>query len=224
MAIAQPTSANTQNSPDHSALHRVIAADPAAAVQAVAVDGSNNTFIGDGGSTNYAKFTSAGRLSFGGTGGVSLPYGSFSDSTTQGIANVNNAYPITFNTDEAKSQVTHDTGSNPSRVQIDVAGTYLITFSAIGKSTVANKTLDIWLAVDGSPVARSNTISRFVGSGNERIITVTYIYTFTAGQYFELMWNSNDTGTTLIATGTQSNPTRPACPSIILTVNMISKD
>lgn len=151
-----------------------------------------------------------------------LPYGSFSDSTTQTIANVNNTYAITFDTDEEKYLITHSTSSNPSRIQIDVAGTYLITFSAIGKSVAPNKTLDIWFAVDGSAIARSNTISRFVGSANERIITVTYIYTFTAGQYFELYWNSNDTGTTLLATPTQASPTRPACPSIILTVNKIA--
>jgi hypothetical protein len=157
-------------------------------------------------------------------GNIGFPYGSFSDSTTQTITGATtSAYVITFNTDEYKSQITHSTSTNPSRVTIDVAGTYLITFSAIGKSTVANKTLDIWLAVDGSNVPRSDTLSRFVGAGNERIITVTLLYTFTAGQYFELYWSSDDAGTTLQATAAGASPTRPASPSIILTVNKVSK-
>lgn len=152
-----------------------------------------------------------------------LPYGSFSDSSSQGIANVNNAYAIALNTDEAKNYITHSTTVNNSRVYIDKAGTYLITFSAIGKSAAVNKLLDIWLSVDGTNVPRSNTRSRFVGTANERIITVTFIYSFTANQYFELYMASDDTGTQIVSTGTQSNPTRPACPSIIVTVNWISK-
>ena len=87
-----------------------------------------------------------------------------------------------------------------------------------------NKTLDIWLAVNGVNVPRSNTISKFVGLANERIITVTYIYTFTAGQYFELYMRSDDTNTVIIATAAAAGPpSRPACPSIIVTVNKISK-
>lgn len=152
----------------------------------------------------------------------SHPYGCVSDSTTQTIANVSIAYPITFNTNEVLSNITHSETVNPSQITVPIAGVYLITFSAIAKSAAPNKYVDIWLAVQGSPVTRSNTISRFVGTSNERIITVTYVYTFTAGQYFELMWHSDDTGTTLPATGTQSSPTRPACPSIILTINMVS--
>lgn len=150
------------------------------------------------------------------------PYGCFSDSTDQAIATTSLAYAITYNTDETKSGITHSTVTNPSRVYVDNAGTYLITFSAVGKSAVANKELDIWLSVDGTNIARSNTLSRFVGAANERIITVTYIHTFTANQYFELYMHSNDTGTVLKATAAASTPTRPASPSIILTVNRIS--
>jgi hypothetical protein len=151
-----------------------------------------------------------------------FPHGSFSDSTTQGIASATAAYPVTFDTDEAKSHITHDTGTNPSRITVDKAGTYLITFSAVAKSNAANKLVEFWLAVDGANVARSNTVSKFVGNANERIITVTFLYTFTAGQYFEIMWRSDDTGTTLVATAAGANPTRPASPSIILTINLVS--
>lgn len=151
-----------------------------------------------------------------------VPFANLSSSQSQTIASTTAEYAITFNTNDLISGITHSTTVNPSRIQIDQAGSYLITFSAIGKSAVANKSLDIWLKVDGVNVANSNTVSRFVGSANERIITVTYIYTFTASQYFELYMASNDTGTHLLATGTQTNPTRPACPSIIITVNKVS--
>lgn len=150
---------------------------------------------------------------------VNLPYGSFSSSANQGIASATTAYAITYTDREVTNQITL---TESSKINILVAGTYLITFSAVAKSTVANKYLDIWLAVGGTNVARSNTHSKFVGTGNERIITVTYIYDFTAGQYFQLFMHSDDTGTTLAATAAGASPTRPASPSIIVTVNKIS--
>jgi len=154
---------------------------------------------------------------------IPLPHGSFSNSTTLTISGLTTAaYPITFDTDEVKYLMTHSTGVNPSRIYVDVEGCYLITFSAVCKSSAPNKKLDIWFAVDGVNVPRSNTISNFVGSGNERIVTVTFLYEFLANQYFELYYASNDAGTTIVATAAQTNPTRPACPSIILTVNKIS--
>lgn len=150
---------------------------------------------------------------------VDLPYGSFSSNVNQTIASATTAYAITYTDRELTNQITLTSNSH---INILVAGTYLITFSAVGKSGVANKYLDIWLAVDGTNVPRSNTHSKFVGSANERIITVTYIYDFTAGQYFELIMHSDDVNTLLAATAAGASPTRPASPSIIVTINKIS--
>jgi hypothetical protein len=44
----------------------------------------------------------------------------------------------------------------------------------------------------------------------------------TASSYFNIMWSSADTHVGLYSEGTQSNPTRPAIPSVILTVDKIS--
>jgi hypothetical protein len=42
-----------------------------------------------------------------------------------------------------------------------------------------------------------------------------------AGQYAEIMWSVNGTGVDCFYTGTQSSPTRPATPSLIVTVNEV---
>lgn len=152
-----------------------------------------------------------------------IPHGSFSDSTTQTSAGTTSANAITFNTDEIKAGITHSTSVNPSRITVDTAGTYLITFSAIVNPSAAAKHVNIWLSVNGSNVARTNTIYELPASG-EALTTVTYIYTFAAGSYFELYWCSrDDANMTLLATAAGINPTTPASPSIILTVNKISK-
>ena len=224
MAIGQPLTSNKLSSPDHSLSHRVFANDDAAVAKAVVVDSANNIILGDGGVTSYTQISASGRMTFSGSAGISWPYGSFSSTQTQTIASTTASYVITYNTDDYKSQVTHSTSVCPGAIYVDVPGTYLITFSAIGKSAAPNKKMDIWLSVNGSNVANSNTISRFVGAANERVVTVTYINKFLADQYFELYWCSDDTGTVLLATSASTNPTRPVCPSIITTVNMISKD
>lgn len=150
---------------------------------------------------------------------IGFPWGAFASTATQTIAAATAAYAITYTDTLGAAGLTL---SDSSRINVTDPGKYLITYSAVGKSAAPNKTLDIWLAVDGTPVANSNTSSKFVGSANERVITVTYIEALSAGQYFELYMHSDDTGTVLLAAPVASSPTRPASPSIITTVNKVS--
>lgn len=171
-----------------------------------------------------AKATSAGYAGTSGTAPLGvLPYGNFSSLTSQFATAATVAYPVILEYDDVKNGLTHSTaGTASADVQIDIAGTYLITFSAVAKTDTPNDTLDIWLRVNGVDVPRSNTVSKFVGTGNERIVTAIYIYTFTAGQKFTLMYWGNAGGVQMVATGTAGTPARPASPSIIVTVNKIS--
>lgn len=156
---------------------------------------------------------------------MSLPHAMYSSGSTQTCTSTSASRIITFSDVEMQHNVTIQAGgtSGSSRINIVKTGMYLITFSAVGKSTTANATLDIWFKVNGSNVPRSNTLSRFVGAANERVITVTFIYSFTAGDYFELAMHSDTNGTNLIATGSATGPpVVPASPSIILTVNKIA--
>lgn len=154
---------------------------------------------------------------------INLPYAQLSSSENQIIANTTLAYPITFNSNDQLKEIAHSETVDNSQITVEHAGMYLITFSAIAKSSLPNKSLDIWLAVDGVNIDNTNTLSRFVGSANERVITITFLHRFTVGQYFQLIMHSDDTGTSLIATAAGTDPVRPASPSIILTINKIAK-
>lgn len=150
------------------------------------------------------------------------PYGMFSDSTTQRVLNVANAQAVAFNTDETKYRITHNTAVNNSRIYIDIAGTYLITVSGIADlSAGANEHLHLWLAVDGTNVARSNTIVQIPTASTEMVIMVSYLQSFTYNQYFEIIMWGTSTNVGIFATAAGVSPTRPACPSIILTVNRV---
>ena len=153
---------------------------------------------------------------------LQVPHACISDSTTQTITNTTQAQSVLFDTDEEKYLITHSTVTNSDRIYIDTAGTHRILISAIADlASGTNQSLNMWLEVDGVNVPRSNTIVLISGTA-EQTLAVEFMYEFTAGQYFRVMMSGSSTGVRILATGTQTSPTRPACPSIILTVNRVS--
>lgn len=153
---------------------------------------------------------------------IPRPHACFSHSASITLTGGTTAQAIPFDTDEIKVGITHSTSVNPSRITLPTAGTYRIIYSVIAMGGSLNKLFNVWFAVDGTNIARSNTIRNLSTASVERIVTVSIMYTFTAGQYFEIMMWSDATNTQIVATGTQANPTRPACPSIILDCNKVS--
>lgn len=150
-----------------------------------------------------------------------MPYTMQSDSTTQSIANIANVQVITFNTTEVLSGITK---TSTSRFTIITPGTYLITFSGVKNlaATPGGKYICIWLRVDGADVPRSNTRTQLPNVNSEETVVVPFEYTFTAGQYFELWTWGNSTSCQWLATAAAVGPVRPAVPSVIMTVNMVS--
>lgn len=220
MTIQQPIGTDYLSSPDHSLAHRVFANDGSSAVKAVVVDASNNTLIGDGGTTNYVKIDSAGEMSFVGTAGVVIPHLMQSDTTDQAIANVANAQVITFNTDVHHSGITR---TSSSRFTITKVGSYLLTFSGIAVGAI-NETIEFWLRINGDDVANSNTKYTFKSNGGTAVIACSFIEHFAVDDYFEFWtWGSAVTSK-WDATTAGTSPTRPATPSIIMTANYVGKD
>ena len=147
-------------------------------------------------------------------------YGSFSDSTTQTIT-ANTATPMTFNTTEESNGVS--IGSPTSRIVIANAGTYNVQFSAqMDKTDGGQDDATIWFRVNGVNVPRTATDVTIEQSARRIVAAWNFVYTFTAGQYFELVWSSPDSSMRLLSEGTSSNPTRPAVPSVILTVTRVA--
>jgi len=224
MAINQPIATDKLNAPDHSLSHRVFANDDAAPVQRVTVINANGDIaVGNYVGGNYCLINGAtGVMTFVGTAGLDRAYACFSDSTTQTITGATtSAYAMTFNTDVVKNRVTHSTSVNPSRITFDRAGVYQLEVCPIVHTASNSKTVDIWFAINGTNVPASNT-SVNIGAAGDRLFTIPFQFSVTAGQYLQVFWSSDSNGTTLEATGTQINPTRPSTPSVILTVNKIS--
>lgn len=155
--------------------------------------------------------------------------GMFSDTGTQLVQSTTAGQVITLNTAELSEGVSL---VDNSKLTLPIIGDYLLTFSAM---VITNhnqpQSVDIWLRKNGSgAVARSNSRQR-IDKNSYHIMTVPIIVTASAqNDYYQLMMCASsavdtsgvaDTGIGAIA-ASASNPTRPAAPSIIVTVNKIT--
>jgi hypothetical protein len=148
-------------------------------------------------------------------------YGSFYDSSTQINTIADVARAMTLNT-----TLTADGVSvvNATRITVAAAGVYNLQFSAqVQKSDQGTDSLDIWLAKNGVNVPNSNSEVVLTGSStaSRTVPAWNFMIDLAAGDYLELMWSSPDTNISLLSEIAQSNPSRPAIPSLIVTVQQV---
>ena len=142
-------------------------------------------------------------------------YGSFYDTTTQTAAAINTAYAMTFNSTDLSSGVT--VGSPTSRIYVDTANVYNIQFSAqLDKTAGGVGLVYIWLRKNGTNVPSSASQVRIQGNNAETVAAWNFLLQMNAGDYFELMWEVDDTSVQIITD--VASAVHPAIPSVILTV------
>lgn len=152
-------------------------------------------------------------------------YGSFYDTTTQSIAAINTAYPITLNSTASKTndgpmQYGVYIGSPTSRVYVDISANYNIQFSLqLYSSNASIKNVSIWLRINGTDVPDSATIITVSGSSAGTVAAWNFVVSLTAGSYFELVWSADSTAVTIQSLAASSP--RPAVPGVILTVTSL---
>lgn len=142
-------------------------------------------------------------------------YGSFYDTTTQTAAAINTAYAMTFNTTDLSVGVT--CGSPTSRIYVDRPNVYNIQFSAqLDKTAGGVGLIYIWLRKNGTDVPNSTTQVRIQGNNAETVAAWNFLLQMNAGDYFELMWEVDDTSVQILTEA--ASAIHPAIPSVILTV------
>jgi hypothetical protein len=169
------------------------------------------------GSFNATGFSS---YNFDGLTNFTSPYVNLSDTTDQQLTGGTTADSIVYSCNDQIYGFTHTAGH--AKVFATYSGKYLVTFSGIWQSSAPSKYFSVWADIDGANVPRSSTQFQLIGTNQNRVVTVTFIVSMTAGQYLKL-WNwSDDANAFMDYTTAQVNPTRPVSPSIILTINKIS--
>jgi len=155
-----------------------------------------------------------------GTTGGSTYYGQFWSTVTQVNGGATTANPMTFDTSDIFNTGVSIAVGNTSHVVIANPGTYNIQFSAqLAKSDSGQDTVSIWLAKDGVNVADSCTDVDLNGNNARAVAAWNWLVQVTVpNTYYQILWSSADTAMELLAQGARINPTRPAIPSVILTV------
>jgi hypothetical protein len=146
---------------------------------------------------------------------ITTRFGYFYDTTTQTAAAINVAYGMTFNSVGFQRGVT--IGTPTSRIYVDRPGIFNIEFSAqLDKISGGTAFIFIWLRVNGVDVPDSASQIRIQGNNAEIVAAWNYLHEFNAGDYFEIMWSTDDTSCQILAA--VASPPHPGIPSVILTV------
>lgn len=148
-------------------------------------------------------------------------YGQFSDTTIQSGSSAT-AHAIRLNTVDLASGFSIVGGT---RITATNSGTYNLQFSAQLLQTTNNAAeISIWLRKNGNDVPNSNTdltIEKISGGG-KLVAAWNYLVELNATQYVELMWSSTRSDTRIHSEGIQSSPSRPATPSVIVSMTQIA--
>ena len=149
-----------------------------------------------------------------------LPHGSYYDTTTQTNPVANTVNLFTYNSVSSQFQI--GLGSPTSKVYVIDTGLYNFQFSAqLDKTGGSASEVYIWPRVNGVNVPDSATRIVINGPNSEIVPAWNFFLVMQAGDYFELAWQSSDTA--VIAPAVSPSGNIPGIPSVILTVNWVSR-
>lgn len=154
-------------------------------------------------------------------------FGSFYDTTTT-VLPEDTAVAVPLNSTASSNGVSVENNGEgkPTRITFANAGTYNLAFSSqLGKTDGGTDIVSVWLVHNGDNVDYTNT-DVYLSDSNERSRTVVawnFFVDVSEGDWIQLMLSAtNDSKTSIIAVPAQTNPSRPAIPSTIVTVNQVS--
>lgn len=154
-----------------------------------------------------------------------FPHGGFSDNTTQ-TASINTATPMEFNTTDVNDGV-EVLGTPPTQITAPQTGTYNLQFSAqLVNVDVPSVNISVWLSINGNNVANSCTFvtvpGKHAGGDGYVVASWNFFAQLEKGEYAEIYWSTPSIAVSIPYIPEQVSPTRPATPSIILTVSYVS--
>ena len=159
--------------------------------------------------------------------GILLPHAMLMSDQDQTNASITGENLITYNSTPVTNGVQI---VDNSKIYVPCSGNYLVTFTlqVTNRGNTAAE-FEVWAKDTGTNIALSNT--RFDIPGRKSALVwshvvpaITGIFTVTdpAVNYLELAWWSDSLDVYLEHYAAGTTPTRPAIPSVILTINFVS--
>jgi len=141
----------------------------------------------------------------------------FFDTTLQTNGGATTANQVLINS----TQVANGFTLNSNRIDVTNAGTYFLSLALQLAFTggASNYNVTVWYTVNDVIVPNSAFTFTTTGAQNDQTLAkITDTIALTAGQYLKFYWWSQATGMRLLPTAAGSNPTRPASPSVNLSI------
>lgn len=152
-------------------------------------------------------------------------HAAFYDSTNQ-TASANTATVMLLRFTQVADGVTV-AGNSRMTIPTGGGGVYEIAYSVqFVNPTAANVNVSSWLRKNGTTDVTNSCSDVSVNSKSGAIngyslMMVSFFVTLSAGDYVELMWSTPDTGVYMEALAARTTPTRPAAPSVFVTVQQV---
>jgi len=147
-------------------------------------------------------------------------HGSFHSEINQSATSITTAYSLSAETTDFSSGVSVVDGC---KFTVSSGGTFNFQFSAVFQKTQGGtiEYVSIWLAKNGSNIPWTNTDVSMANNNEYVIAAWNFVEELGAGDYLELKWRTSTLNMICSFIGEQSNPTRPATPSLIVTLTQI---
>jgi len=149
-------------------------------------------------------------------------WGSFYSTQTQTNPTSNVARAMKVNVADASNNGISIYDASGTQILIGNSGVYDIQFSSQFVVTQGSGgTAYIWLAVNGTYITESNTKIE-VDKANGLVAAWNWVLTLNAEDKVSLYWSSSDVHIELLAEAASGTPTKPAIPSVILTIIQVA--
>lgn len=123
---------------------------------------------------------------------------------------------VTFNNAAINVGITLPTAT---QIQVSKTANYNLQFTAqFNKTSGGVQAADIWIVRNGVNYPDTNTNFTLNANNEPLMIALNYTLALSANDIFQVAWQSSDTTMRLLTNVAQINPSRPATPSIRLTV------
>lgn len=156
------------------------------------------------------------------------PHAMLMSTQDQASAGITSENIVTYNTPVIEQGIEVRNGSE---IWFDAPGQYLVTFSLqfTNRGNAAQE-IEVWAKQDGVNFPLSNTrfdipARKSLSVWSHTVATVTGIFTVAdpSATYLRLAWWSDGADVFLEYYPEGTNPTRPAIPSVIVTINLVSR-
>ena len=151
-------------------------------------------------------------------------YGSFYDTAAQpALVSSATALKFQFTGFSNNISITNNSSLAPTKITVLHAGIYNVKYTIqMLKNEVGADIASVWIRRNGSAYPNTNINFNITGSGIKNLLTGNYYIELANNDYLELYYSIKNSNTIAMGSIAQLSPSRPATPSVLLTIDRIN--